>query len=111
MGGKSAEARVNSLLGNLSTKIFHGNNDYVTNEWAANTIGKIFRNVSSISVGVQQSSGLNQQLHYQVEPVEFTTLKSGGEEHNLIVEGVVTITGKKWADGRNFKICQFTQKI
>lgn len=111
MGGKSAIARVNSLLGNLSTKIFHGNNDYVTNEWAANTIGKTFRNISSISVGVQQSSGLNQQLHYQVEPVEFTTLRSGGEENNFLVEGVVTITGKKWADGKNFKICHFTQKI
>lgn len=111
MGGKSAEARVNSLLGNLSTKIFHGNNDYVTNEWAANTIGKKFMNVSSITVGGHQSSGLNQQLHYQVEPVEFTTLKSGGNENDLIVEGVITITGKKWSDGKNYRTCSFSQKI
>lgn len=111
MGGKSAESRVNSLLGNLSTKIFHGNNDYVTNEWAANTIGKKFLNVSSMSIGGHQSTGINQQLHYQVEPVEFTTLKNGGASNNLIVEGVVTITGKKWADSKNFKICQFTQNI
>lgn len=111
MGGHDATAKVDSLLGNLSTKIFHCNNDHVTNEWAANTIGKAFRNVTSVNVGNQQSAGLAQQLHWQVEPREFTVLRKGGEENNFLVDAVITITGKKWRDGRNFGIRQFHQKI
>lgn len=111
MGGKTAEARVNSLLGNLSTKIFHANNDHVTNEWAANTIGKAFKNVTSVNIGNQQSTGLAQQLHWQVEPREFTVLKSGGFENDLLVEAVITIAGRVWSDGKNYGIRQFSQKI
>ncbi|MCA0235855.1 MAG: TraM recognition domain-containing protein [Bacteroidetes bacterium] len=111
MGGKSAEARVNSLLGNLSTKIFHANNDHVTNEWAANTIGKAFKNITSVNIGNQQSAGLAQQLHWQVEPREFTVLKNGGDENKFLVDAVVTIAGRVWKDGKNYGIRQFYQKI
>lgn len=111
MGGKTAEARVNSLLGNLSTKIFHANNDHVTNEWAANTIGKAFKNVTSVNIGNQQSSGLAQQLHWQVEPREFTVLRNGGDENKFLVDAVVTIAGRTWKDGKNYGIRQFYQKI
>ena len=44
IGGSNPRPRADSLLGNLSTKIYHANNDSVTNEWAAKTIGKAFRN-------------------------------------------------------------------
>ena len=111
IGGRSPQARVDSLLGNLGTKIFHANNDAVTNEWAAKTIGKAFLNVTSVNVGKHSSSGSSQQLHYQVEPRVFTTLKSGGESNDLKVEGVVSIAGKKWSDGMNYKIISFRQNI
>jgi hypothetical protein len=111
IGGSNPIPKVDSLLGNLGTKIFHSNNDSVTNEWAAKTIGKAFMNVTSINVGKHSSSGSSQQLHYQVEPRIFTTLKSGGVENNLKVEGVVSVAGKKWSDDLNYRIVPFDQTI
>lgn len=110
IGGKNPQSRADSLLGNLSTKIYHANNDAVTNEWAARTIGKAFLNVSSINVGKGQTTGMSQQLQFQVEPREFTTLRSGGKANNLEVDGVVTIAGRKWSNGRNFLNAVFIQK-
>jgi hypothetical protein len=34
------QAQANALLSNLATKIFHRNNDFTTNQWAADSIGK-----------------------------------------------------------------------
>lgn len=45
------KAEVDALLGNLSTKIFHSNSDKVTNEWAAETIGKSWQLRTSINEG------------------------------------------------------------
>lgn len=111
IGGRDPRPKVDSLLGNLGTKIFHSNNDAVTNEWAARTIGKAFMNVSGISVGKNQSSSLNQQLHYLVEPREFTVLASGGQENEFKVEAIVTVAGKEWSDGSNFRKAIFKQNI
>ncbi|GAB3983422.1 hypothetical protein GCM10028806_56680 [Spirosoma terrae] len=114
LGGNDPKAKVDSLLGNLSTKIFHANNDYVTNEWAAKTIGQSYKNISSMNnIGGQQTSaGLSQQFNWQVEPRIFTQLKSGGRDNNYIVEAVVTITGKDWGvEKRNFALRAFSQKI
>lgn len=111
MGGKNAEARVDSLLGNLATKIYHCNNDYKTNEWAANTIGKDFRMMSSVNIGQNSSAGSSQQLHFLVDPREFTTLKNGGELNDLKVEGVVTVAGRTFPTGQNFLKMPFSQKI
>jgi hypothetical protein len=110
MGGKNAEARVDSLLGNLATKIYHSNNDYKTNEWAANTIGKDFRMLGSVNIGDRQSAGGSQQLHFQVDPREFTTLRSGGPENDLIVDAVITIAGRTFSNGKNCYLVEFSQK-
>ena len=111
IGGKHPKERVNSLLGNLSTKIFHANNDYVTNEWAANTIGKTFQSKTSVSVGKYDSTSISEALHYQIEPQEFTVLKSGAEENHFEVEAIITVTGKKWSNSKNFMKIFFNQKI
>ena len=111
IGGKNAEARVNSLLGNLSTKIFHSNNDHVTNKWAAETIGQAFKNISSMSTGEKQSSSLSQHYHWQIEPREFTQLKNGGEVNDYKVEGIITIAGRTWSDGNNYGKNIFDQRI
>ncbi len=109
--GGNAQAKVDSLLGNLSTKIFHAQNDAVTNEWAARTIGKDLKQFMSFNVSANSnsSSGINQQLHYQVEPREFTILKTGGEEHQFIVDTIITVAGKEWSDGKNFLKKSFKQ--
>jgi hypothetical protein len=109
IGGRSPKPKVDSLLGNLGTKIFHANNDAVTNEWAARTIGKAFINVSGMSIGNTQSSSFNQQLHFQVEPKEFTILKNGGDRNKLEVEGIVTIASRKWSTGMNYMKIIFSQ--
>ena len=111
IGGTNPKPKADSLLGNLSTKIYHANNDSVTNNWAAETIGKAFRVVTSVNVGKMDSTGMNQQLHYQVEPREFTVLRNGGELNKFLVDGVITVAGHNWSDGRNYLVKSFNQKI
>lgn len=114
IGGKHPRDEVNSLLGNLATKIFHANNDYVTNNWAADTIGKTFKLQRSTSSQLDQihgSTSTSQALHYQVEPQEFTTLKSGGDENNCMVEGFATVAGKQWSNDRNHTKVLFDQNF
>lgn len=109
IGGSDPRPKVDSLLGNLGTKIFHANNDAVTNQWAADTIGKAFLDVSGITIGQSQSTSLNKQLNYLVEPREFTTYKSGGVLNDFHVEAVVTVAGKKFNNGQNFRKVTFIQ--
>jgi hypothetical protein len=110
VGGKNPTARVDSLLGNLATKIILCNNDAVTNEWAARTIGKAFMFTINLTVNEQtQSAGSSQQLHYQVDPRLFTILKTGGEINDFTVEGVVSVAGRVWSNQRNFRLVEFSQ--
>jgi hypothetical protein len=111
MGGKNAVARVDSLLGNLSTKIYHSNNDYKTNEWAANTIGKKFIPIQNYSVGQHNNAGASMQLHYLVDPREFNVLKSGGPENQFEVEAIITIAGRNFPGDVNFYRAFFDQRV
>lgn len=109
LGGQNPKARVDSLLGNLSTRIFHANVDFVTNEWAANSIGRVFKNMENINYSLTSMSGSSsEQLHYQVEPIEFNTLRMGGAP-DFIVEGIIMRNGNPWSDGNNFKKVNFSQ--
>lgn len=115
MGGKDPRPKVDSLLANLSIKIFHANNDSVTNEWAANVIGKKFRQMKSVNVSEHESATLSEQLHYQVEPATFSELNTGGkhiDNPNLDykVEGIMTVTGKIWSNNKNYIKIRFSQK-
>ena len=115
IGGKYPKETTNSLLGVLGTKIFHSNNDYVTNEWASNTIGRTFRVQQSTSTSFSElgagSMTESEALHYQVQPVEFSTLKSGGDDNRFYVDGIITVAGKKWKDGKNYVRKSFYQKL
>jgi len=120
-GGDKAKHEVDSLMGNLQTKIFHANGDSVTNTWAAETIGKglqFLSNYSSSSVdsgimGVGETNstaGGSQSRDYLIQPAEFTTLLKGGFENNLCVEGIVFQGGKVWnATGKNHIKATFNQ--
>jgi hypothetical protein len=118
IGGSNPQPKVNSLLGNLGTKIFHSNNDAVTNEWASKTIGSNYREMFGSSESKKRMAIFSDnntksssfQLLPQVLPMEFTTLRSGGQAEGLIVEGIVTITGKKWSNGENFQLIEFSQE-
>jgi len=126
-GGDKAKQEIDSLMGNLQTKIFHTNGDSVTNFWASETIGKdwYFRNNHSTSsteknnflgmLGLEggqttNSSGGSQSFDYNLPPGEFTKLLKGGFENNLHVEGVVFQGGRVWnATGKNYIRATFKQ--
>jgi len=110
IGGSNPRPKADSLLGNLSTKIYHANNDSVTNQWAAETIGKATMHLSGVSIGKHDSTTLNQHINYQIEPREFTMLKSGGKDNNFEVEGIMTLAGRRWSNERNFYQVIFPQR-
>lgn len=111
IGGSNPRPKIDSLLGNLGTKIFHANNDAVTNEWAAKTIGKAFIDITGLSLGQSESTNVSQQLHYLVEPRKFTVLASGGPGNNFQVEGILTVAGRKWSNNLNYRKIAFNQKV
>lgn len=118
-GGENARAQTDSLLGNLSLKIAHLNSDPVTNEWFASVIGRsrqFFMNTSSSYepadamsqlVGIygdpQVTTGMSEQMEFEVPPRYFTSLRTGGPENRWQVDSVVfqggrvfKETGKAW---------------
>lgn len=113
IGGSQPIKQTNSLLGNLNTKIFHGQSDIDTNNFASDSIAKTFQNITSVNTGMSgehTSAGAQSQLHHQVHPVQFTTLKTGGALHNYEVEGFVTVVGRTWSNGKNHLKVSFSQR-
>lgn len=110
MGGENSKAYVDSLLGNLQTKIFHANGDPVTNTWAADVFARDWSSHTSTTFGSSDSSTRSKSLDYQIEPVVFTTLSKGGPANGLAVEGLVFEAGKKWSTGKNHLPVVFDQR-
>lgn len=116
--GQDAKARVDSLMGNLSTKIFHANSDAETNEYASRLIGNTIAYLSNMgeqhtafALKDTYSQGMSSQYLPQVQPREFTTLKSGGENNNYEVQGIMVTSGRQWADEKNYLKVRFDQDI
>jgi len=134
MPGEQGKAQTDSLLGNFVTKIFHNNTDSVSNIWGAELISKtqLYRRSMSSSdsssdrnqagnsmIGnlFSSRSGRTQNLNYsqreefdyQVPPIEFTKLRSGGKENQFIVDAIFTQGGSLSSDGKNFQQLQFIQ--
>jgi type IV secretory system conjugative DNA transfer VirD4/TraG family protein len=110
--GQDGRIRVEGLYANLSTKIFHRNDDKMTNSFAADCIGKEF--ISRTSVGSSNSgsqhTNLTQVEEYSCPPQIFQTLRSGGPANNHIVSGVFFQAGRTWGHGDKFVIGEFDQK-
>ena len=47
---------------------------------------------------------------FQVEPIEFSKLKKGGEENDSTVQAYIVSTGT-WANGKNHMIICFDQRL
>jgi len=118
--GMEAKAKVDSLLGNLSTKIFHNNMDAETNEYASRLIGNALLPIMStgkqkgeLAMSGSVSEGVSYIIRPQVFPKEFISLKAGGdqpkEEDKFMVEGFVVMSGRSWEDGESFKLVRFDQ--
>lgn len=109
MLGANAKSSADSLLGNLSTKIFHANSDHATNQYAADTIAQ--RREFTINTSTQQrndpnqpgsggSVSSNETDRYPVMPYEFTVLRKGGPQNGFQVEGIVFENGRRWNHSR-----------
>lgn len=106
--GDKGKQETDALLGNLQTKIFHANGDPVTNQWAAETIGKSWQRRTTTNTGRSESQGQQSQQQnttgastsesydYDVPPTEFTRLRKGGTPNGLIVDGYIFQSGKQW---------------
>jgi hypothetical protein len=114
LGGEQARPKVDSLLGNLQTKIFHQNSDTVTNNWAAEVIGRrlLYRLSSSSTYshqGSSQTEGEQQVVDLELQPREFTTLWKGGPQYRGLIQGIVFQSGRRWSHGKTWKRVVFPQ--
>lgn len=114
MGGAHSKYRVDSLVGNLQTKIWHANSDPETNKHAAETIGRSWqvRRSSGQTVGesVGFSQGQQESFDFDVPPQEFTKLAKGGPAYNNTVQAVLFQNGRIWQNGRTHLFATFKQQ-
>lgn len=126
-GGQEAEAVTDSLLGNLQTKFFHANGDASTNEWAANVIGRSrqyfmngnqslgsFDPMRLVGLGDpgHTSGGFSEQMDFEVQPREFTTLRCGGPANRWETDTIVFQGGRRFlASGETWMPVTFRQDI
>lgn len=129
--GEKGRVEADSLLANLNTKIMHANGDPVTNEWSSGLIGKSIRYMASgnssrpsddgllslMGVGGERqpgsiSAGFSESMDFEVQPREFTRLRTGGPENGWIVDGIVFANGKTFkTSGRGWLPVQFRQQL
>jgi hypothetical protein len=62
IGGDRARERVQHLLGNFATKIWHSNSCPETNRWAAETIGQVVKRRANFSEGEGSSSNFGMNM-------------------------------------------------
>jgi hypothetical protein len=116
LGGEHARPKVDSLLGNLQTKIFHQNGDAVTNKWGAEAVGRTLQYRYGFSStqgrgpqGKSETESEQPVMDYDLEPREFTTLLKGGPDSYNAVEGIVFQSGRKWSNERTWLRTLFLQ--
>lgn len=114
MGGHHSKYRVDSLVGNLQTKIWHANSDPETNKTAAETVGKRWQsrqskgfNVGGENVGVSQS--VQESFDYDVSPQTFTRLRKGGPFNDYNVDAILFQNGRIWSNEKTFLPTIFNQ--
>ena len=113
MGNNMPEARAKSLLGNLNLKYFASNADVETNHWASEMIGQHLSDLQNLSISkdMEVSKTKHQQMQYRVTPDHFTTLKTGRQANNYIVEAIAFKAGKLWGrENENYATVAFKQK-
>lgn len=129
-GQEKGRVEAASLFANLNTKVLHANGDPVTNEWAANLIGRsrqFLANGSSsrsadggwpFSLGIESmsqpgtsSAGFSETWEYEVQPSAFTHLRTGGPANGWEVGGIVFQNGRRFrATGKTWLPVSFKQQ-
>ena len=104
-GGVEAQTQAKALYGTYTNKYFLNQNDQVTAEMQAMTIGqerKMFygANVNQtqpqdlawydvLGVGAQPNFSFSQNWHYRLSPTEFMNLRTGGPEYDFMVDAII----------------------
>ncbi|WP_339697245.1 TraM recognition domain-containing protein [uncultured Roseivirga sp.] len=114
--GQQGRNRIEALLGNMGTKIFHANSCIQTNQYAADTVGKIrtwqANQGSSYGEQVSHNQGISETVEYVIQPSEFATLKTGGEMNNFITEAIIHRQGAPFKFSKtNYVRKYFSQNI
>lgn len=129
-GCEKGRAETDSLLANLNTKILHANGDPVTNEWAAGLIGRSRQCLASgnstysaeeqanavlglawLGASGSTSAGFSETFEYEVQPREFTQLRTGGPANRGLVDAIVFQNGRVFREsGRTWLPVTFRQK-
>lgn len=124
LGGESlGKAATDSLLGNMGTKIFHANSDRETNRLASEIVGRRLQSLrsfgsgGSLSLGGQPTAGSSvtrgrsEHMDFEIQPMEFSTLRKGGEENGHSSDALVFQNGRLWgATGRTWQKIAFRQR-
>ena len=116
--GRDGKHKVDTLLGNHATKIFHRNGDPTTNEWAAKVIAKEINYKHSLSnsgsinsnQGFNASASVSEAYEESCQPHEFIGLKNGGQKNGSIVEGILFQSGRLWQRDRRWTVRRFRQE-
>jgi TraM recognition site of TraD and TraG len=117
--GPHGKHKVDTLLGNHVTKIFHRNNDPTTNEWGSKMIAKDTQYRHSISntgsihqpIGNQSQASVQEVEEEVCPPKEFMSLKNGGPTNKFIVEGILFQSGRLWKRDQRWTIRKFKQQL
>ena len=130
-GNERARVETDSLLTNLTTKVFHAlGGDAVTAEWAAGLIGRtrqFFANGNTTHSGDDRwsavlgldwlghngstSAGFSESFEFEVQPREFTRLRTGGPANDWCVDAIVFQNGRVFKQsGRSWLPVTFRQK-
>lgn len=128
--GSSGGAAANSVFGNLNTKVFHANNDPLTNEWSSKIFGSEIHSRLTISQNPAppnrsqdlsdeifaafyppSTTGFSQSEHWEpaVRPEEFNLLRNGGPQHDFEVDAYITWPGLADTVGQHFIRTTFIQ--
>lgn len=122
---------VDAILAVLSTKIFHANNDTITNKWLVDSLGQYWAQTHSASTSrtpekpndatiraltgwgqsaTSSSSSTSETRADKIEMDLFSQLRKGGAYNEYKVDGIITQSGKIWNHTQdNWMICEFSQ--
>jgi len=111
--GNKGRETADALLALLGTKIVHSSNDAVTNQWAADLIGKIWQGRKRL--GDNRDTSGNRSLHAHTD--EIFEYQEGATPHDFSVlrtypnpEAIVAVNGKIFnASGASFLKTSFVQ--
>jgi hypothetical protein len=128
-GGDEGKAKVQSMLGNFQTKVWHANGCDETNEWAAKTIGREIKRLGGGRSGggrydpldpwgQESGSGgpswsYHEHIDHCVEPGFFASgLRKGGPDNGCLVDAVLFQAGRRFRanGGRHFTFVTFDQR-